>query len=153
MGRLDEGKYRMTSTQPDAKSADRYLELVRAFPLRPIRATADLDRGLAVLDSLLALGTLDIDEKDYVDVLADLIEKFEESEHPFPAVSEAEMLRHLIDAREITQGTLAADTGIAPSTISAILSGKRGLTRDHIATLAGYFQVSPAVFISSVPPT
>jgi antitoxin component HigA of HigAB toxin-antitoxin module len=43
---------------------------------------------------------------------------------------------------------LSTDTGIAGSTISAILSGKRGLTRGHIATLARYFKVSPAVFIS-----
>ena len=93
----------MPSTHQDAKSSDRYLELVRAFPLRPIRTTADLDRGLAVLESLLGLGTLDVDEKDYVDVLADLIEKFEASEQAIPAVSEAEMLRHLIDARAITQ--------------------------------------------------
>ncbi len=137
----------MPTTLPDAGEADRHLGSVRAFPLRPIRAEADLDRATAVLDSLLA-----VDERDYLDVLTDLIEKYGAGEHPFPAASEAEMPRHPIDARDIARAGLASDTGIARSTISAILTGKRGPTRDHIATLAGYFKVSPAVFISSSPP-
>jgi HTH-type transcriptional regulator/antitoxin HigA len=138
----------MPSIHPDANPTDRYLELVSAFPLRPIRTDAELVRAIGMIDSLLARGDLHIDEQDYLDVLTDLVEKFEAAEDPFLPLSDADMLRHLIDARGITQAELSADTGIAGSTISAILSGKRGLTRDHIVTLARYFKVSPAVFIS-----
>jgi HTH-type transcriptional regulator/antitoxin HigA len=138
----------MASIHPDADPTDRYLELVSAFPLRPIRTDAELVRAIDMIDSLLARGDLHIDEQDYLDVLADLVEKFEAAEDPFLPLSDADMLRHLIDARGITQAELSADTGIAGSTISAILSGKRGLTRDHIVALARYFKVSPAVFIS-----
>ena len=139
----------MPSIHPDARQADRYLKLVSVFPLRPIRSDEELKRAIAVIDTLLGKGTLDADEQDYLDVLSDLVEKFESEEDPFPPVSEADMLRHLIGARDITQLKLATDTGIAGSTISSILSGKRGLTRDQIATLSQYFKVSPAVFISS----
>ena len=32
---------------------DRYLELVRLFPLRPLRTDSDLDAAIAVVDSLI----------------------------------------------------------------------------------------------------
>jgi HTH-type transcriptional regulator/antitoxin HigA len=54
-----------------------------------------------------------------------------------------------IEARGTTQAQVAADTGIAESTISAILAGKRGMTRKHIESLARDFKVKPAVFLSS----
>jgi HTH-type transcriptional regulator/antitoxin HigA len=138
----------MPSIHSDESRSDRYLELVLAFPLRPIRSDEELGRAIAVIDSLLAKGDLQIDEQDYLDILTDVVEKYETETDPFPSVSEADMLRHLIEARDITQLKLATDTGIANSTISSVLSGRRGLTRDQVATLARYFKVSPAVFIS-----
>jgi HTH-type transcriptional regulator/antitoxin HigA len=126
-----------------------YIELVRVLPLRPIRSEAELDRAIAMVNQLIDRDELHPDESDYLDVLSDLVERYEADQHPLPAISEADMLRHLIDARDITQCQLAADTGIAESTISAILSGKRGMNRAHIATLARYFKVSPAVFIKA----
>lgn len=129
--------------------SDRYLDLVRAFPLRPIRTDAELDQAVAVIDSLIDQEELKPGEQDYLDVLADQVEKYESEQHPLPAVSEADMLRHLIDARDITQLKLATDTGIVESTISSILLGKRGMSRNHIVLLARYFKVSPAVFMAS----
>ena len=48
---------------------DNYLALVRAFPLRPIRSEAELDRAIAVIDSLIAREDLDLEQEDYLDVL------------------------------------------------------------------------------------
>ena len=135
-----------TRTTP---SVDRYLDLVRTLPLRPIRDEAGLDRAIAMVDSLIDREDLDPGEQDYLDVLSDLVEKYEAEHHRPPAVSEAEMLRHLIEARDVTQARVAGETGIAESTISAILAGKRRLSRNHVAALARYFKVSPAVFISA----
>jgi len=101
-----------------------------------------------MIDSLIDKGALNEDEDDYLDVLGDLVRKYETENHPMPAVSDADMLRHLIEARETTQASVAAETGIAESTISEILAGKRGLSRRHIEALARHFQVSPAVFMS-----
>ena len=128
-------------------SLDRYHDLIHAFPLRPIRSESELDQAIAVIDSLIDCAELEPGEQDYLEVLSDQVRKYETERHPLPAVSEADMLRHLIEAREITQQKLAGDTGIAESTISHILSGKRSLSRNHIARLAAYFHVSPAVFI------
>jgi HTH-type transcriptional regulator/antitoxin HigA len=127
---------------------DRYLELVRKVPLRPIRSEAELDRAIAMIDELLDQGTRDADEEDYLDVLSDLVERYEDEQDPMPPVSGAEMLRFLIESRESTQTRVASETGIAESTVSEILAGKRKLNRKHIEAFARLFQVSPAVFLS-----
>jgi HTH-type transcriptional regulator / antitoxin HigA len=128
-------------------TSDRYFELVRRFPLRPIRSDEELDRAIAVIDSLLAQAELDTDEDDYLDVLGELVRKYESTISPLPPLPDAEMLRFLItDAKGATQAEVAAETGIPESTISEVLSGKRGLSRRNIGTLARYFRVSPSVF-------
>jgi len=35
------------------KTEDRYLDLVRRFPLRPLRSDSDLDAAIAVIDALI----------------------------------------------------------------------------------------------------
>jgi HTH-type transcriptional regulator / antitoxin HigA len=136
----------MTETAHAGPERDHYLDLVRRFPLRPIRSDEGLAQAIAVIDSLIIRGDLDSGEQDYLDVLTDLVEKYEADEHPMAPVSDAVMLRHLMEARGITQSKLADDVGIAVSTISEALAGKRSLTRRHIRVLAKYFGVSPAVF-------
>ena len=60
-------------------ASDPYLDLVRAFPLRPIRSDNDHVRAIAAIDALAdrrdGWGT---DEDDYFLVLALLIERYED---------------------------------------------------------------------------
>jgi HTH-type transcriptional regulator/antitoxin HigA len=147
-GPKDMAKTRNPEGVRDQRASDRYLELVRRFPLRPIRSESELDAAIAVIDSLIDTGELSDDETDYLDVLGDLVKKYETEHHPLPPVSGGDMLRHLIEARGTTQARVAAGTGIAGSTVSEILAGKRGLSRRHIEALARHFHVSPAVFMS-----
>ncbi len=123
-----------------------YLTLIRRFPLRPITSEAELDRATAVMNSLLDRD-LDSAEDDYLDVLSDLIERYEDKHHPIGDVSEDEMLAFLIEQKDVTQVEAARGAGIAESTVSEVLSGKRQLTRGQIEKLASYFHVSPAVFL------
>ena len=125
---------------------DRYFDLVLRFPLRPLRSDKDLDKAVQMVDSLLERSDLATDEEDYLDVLGDLIERYESEAHPMSPVSDAEMLRHLIEAKGVSQSELSDATSIADSTISEVLQGKRSLNRGHIGKLAKYFGVSPEVF-------
>lgn len=127
---------------------DRYLELVRRHALRPIRSDEELGRAIEVIDSLIVRGDLDPGEQDYLDILTDIVEKYEADAHPMPPVSDAVLLRHLIEARGITQSKLADDVGIANSTISEVLAGKRQLIRKQIVALARYFHVDPGAFLA-----
>ena len=64
-----------------------------------------------------------------------------------PAVSEAAMLLHLIDAHSVTLSGVAQATNISLSTLSSVLTGKRKLNLTHIRKLAPYFGVEPSVFL------
>jgi len=134
-----------TINRPEGLQA-RYLELVRQFPLRPIRSDEELDEAVRMIDGLLSRRDLEPEEKDYLEVLGDLVERYETDAHPMTPVSDAEMLRHLLEAKGVGRAELCAVTGIAESTISGVLKGKRSLNRDHIGKLARYFKVPPDVF-------
>ena len=141
------------TTPIDAKSLPgakpKYLALVRKFPLRLIRSEAENEAALTVIE---ALGKrqqerpLEPEEHDYIAVLAKLIEEYENEHYPSGPVSGAAMLAHLIEAKSITPARLAADTGLAESTISQLLKGKRKLSRHTIARFANYFHVEPTLF-------
>ena len=130
------------------KTLDRYLDLVRQFPLRPLRTDADLDAAIAVIDTLLDRPALTAPEQDYLDVLSDLVEASETERVPMQPVGDADLLRFLIEQRGVTQATAATGAGIAESTISEVLAGKRKLNRTQIAKLARYFHVEPGAFLS-----
>jgi HTH-type transcriptional regulator / antitoxin HigA len=130
------------------KREDQYLTLVRRFPLRPLRSDADLDAAVAVIDVLLDRPTLTTPEQDYLDVLSDLIEAYEAATVPIRPVGDAELLRFLIEQKRVTQAEAASDAGIAESTISEVLAGKRKLNRTQIGKLARYFHVEPGAFLS-----
>jgi HTH-type transcriptional regulator/antitoxin HigA len=135
-----------TSRRLYGKREDRYLQLVRRFPLRPLRTDDDLDAAVDVIDSLIDQDKLSAPEQDYLDVLSDLVEAYEAEAVPMRPVSDADMLRFLIENRGITQVEVAKQVGIAESTISEVLAGKRKLNRNQIGKLARFFHVEPGVF-------
>jgi HTH-type transcriptional regulator/antitoxin HigA len=130
-----------------AVESRRFLALNRWFPLRPIRSDEELARANEVIARLSARDDLDPAEDDYLDVLGDLVWRYEDEAHPLPSVRAEEMLRHIIEARDLKQVDVARGTGIAEPTISAILAGRRLLNRDHIEALCRFFGMSAAVFI------
>jgi HTH-type transcriptional regulator / antitoxin HigA len=136
-----------TVTKATKLVRDRYLEWIREFPLRPIRSDRELHNALAVIDRLLDQKRLLREEQDYLDVLGCLVERYERERHPMPQVSDGEMLRHLIEAKNVTRIQVARATGIAESTISAVLAGARRLNREHIEKLARYFHVGGQAFL------
>jgi HTH-type transcriptional regulator/antitoxin HigA len=129
------------------RTEDRYLELIRRFPLRPLRSDADLDAAVAVIDSLIDQPALTAPEQDYLDVLSDLVEDYESETIPMRPVGDAGLLRFLIEQKKVTQAETASGSGIAESTISEVLAGKRKLNRGQIAKLARYFHIEPGAFL------
>ena len=123
-----------------------YLGLIGRFPLRPIRSDRALRLASKLVDELLDR-KLTKDEDAYLDVLSTLIEQYESERHPIDPVSDREMLAHLIEARGANKRQVALATGIAVSTMSELVSGKRRINLTHIQKLAPYFNVEPGVFL------
>jgi HTH-type transcriptional regulator/antitoxin HigA len=125
---------------------DTYFELVRRFPLTRIRDGRHLRQAMALLDELTARD-LDAGQGAYLDVLTDLVEAYEREHTEFPAASERDVLRELMSANRLTQARLSRLTGIAQSTISEVLNGRRSLTKAQITTLARHFGIRPTAFL------
>ena len=109
-----------------------YLSLIRRLPLRPIRTHAELDAAAGVIDELTDRDNLSSPESDYLDVLGDLVERYENEHVEMHHVSDAAMLRSLMEEKGVRQADVVWGTGISKTVLSLVLNGKRDLTREHI---------------------
>jgi hypothetical protein len=89
------------------KARDSYLELVVAFPLASIKYDRHLEEAQEVMDRLLAKGRLDHGEEMYLDALRDLVAACEDEHHAIEPASDADMLRHFMEAKGVTPGATA----------------------------------------------
>ncbi len=85
----------------------------------------------------------------YLDALSDLVAAYEDEHHAIEPASDADMLRHLMDAKEVNQVQLSQTTRIAKSTISEILAGKKPFSRGMIRKLADYFRVDVSILAAN----
>lgn len=130
-----------------AKVSEKYLDLIRSFPLRPIRSEADLLRAEKVLHALIDSDQLTAGEQDYLEILGNIIEEFEEQAYPVKELPPHEMLAGMMEAKDVTQTEVSKATGIPVSTISELLSQKRAFNVSHIEKLCAYFGLGPAAFV------
>jgi HTH-type transcriptional regulator/antitoxin HigA len=111
-------------------------------PLTKIQNDHDLGAAELVIDQLLETG-----QQEYLDVLTDLVERYQDKHEPLMDVSDADVLRELMRANGLTQTGLSKKVKIAQSTLSSVLTGDRSLTKEQIVALASFFHVAPAVFL------
>lgn len=140
----------ISSYRLKGKARDSYLECVLAFPLTTLSSDDHLQAAREVVDRLLAQGKLDRGQQSYLDALSDLMASYEDEHFPIEPASDADMLRHLLDAKGVSQAQLHRDTGISKSSISEVLSGKKPLSRPMMRRLAGYFQVDVSLLAANI---
>src|SRR5258706_2318126 len=126
------------STTTSSKVSDSYLDLVRRLALRPLKNQQQHAEAVKVLRqiSMLNQGTRDGGVLDYLEVLADLIDRYERSAQLKGDTSQttpAGTVRHLIDANGLTVSGLAREIGISQSNLSEMLSGRREFSKRAIA--------------------
>jgi HTH-type transcriptional regulator/antitoxin HigA len=84
-------------------------------------------------------------EAKLAELLTLLIENFEDQNYKLKAATPTEVLCELMESNGLKQKDLVDVFG-AESTVSAVLNGKRDMTREHIKRLSRRFHVSPEVF-------
>ena len=122
-----------------------YVELLKAFPPRPITSEAELLATQEVIDSLLGKGELTSDEREYLNVLGTLVREYEETQELIPDIYGVELLKALLVEFGLRQKDLVPIFK-TESIVSAVLSGQRQLTVNHIKKLGEFFHISPAAF-------
>ena len=130
-----------------AKVSAKYLDLIRSFPLRPIKSDAELRRAESVLHQLLDADHLVAPERDYLEILGNLIEEYERVAYPTEPLRPHEMLKASMEAKGVTQTEVSKATGIPNSTISDLLARKREFNVAHIGRFCAYFGLGPSAFI------
>lgn len=130
-----------------SRDSKAYMELVNKFPLRPLKTEKQYDEAGKLCVALAEkFDHLTQGEKDYLEVLTELIVKYEEAEDEEIHLEPREMLAFLMEQNELQQKDLVPIFG-SSSRISEFLSGKRDLTLPQIMKLAKRFSLSPTIFM------
>ena len=130
-----------TKTTPDT-----YFKLVRQFPLTHIESEAHAEQAINVINELLKCN-LDHGSQMYLDALTDLVMVWEDESIHFRRVPGVEILQELMREHGLTQSELSRKTGIAQSTLSAILAGGRSITVKHAEIFGKYFATGAGAFL------
>jgi HTH-type transcriptional regulator/antitoxin HigA len=124
-----------------------YAGLIALFPLRPLHDEVDYDNALEIAEALVGRTDLTEDQADYLDVLADIIQKYESRHHAITGGGNSlESLQHMLEERGMNASDLGRLLGNR-ALGGAILRGQRQLSKAHIRVLADYFKVSSDLFI------
>jgi HTH-type transcriptional regulator/antitoxin HigA len=125
-----------------------YSELVILFPLRPLRDEVDYDNALEVAESLVGRVDLNEDQADYLDVLTDIIQKYEAHRHAVGGRgTPLDALKRMLKEQGLSGSDLGRLLGNRPLG-GAILRGERKLSKAHISILSEHFKVSTDLFFN-----
>ena len=141
----------MATTTSARDLRDSYFDLVRTFPLRPIRTDAELDRAIQVFLKLTVAAPheeRDAGVRDYLGALSLLIEQYERGrrDSALPKLAPADRIQFLMEERGMTVGDLGRVIGSQPAA-SLIVNRKRSPSKSQIIKLSRHFGVSSALFI------
>ncbi|WP_323718447.1 helix-turn-helix domain-containing protein [Paracoccus aminovorans] len=116
-----------------------------ATELKPIRTEADYDAALAEVERLWGAksGT---PQGDRLDVLATLIEVYEEKHHPMDPPDPIEAIRFRMEQQGLTRRDLEPMIG-PRNRVADVLNRKRGLSIDMIRQLHDHLGISAEVLI------
>ena len=120
--------------------------LMSALP-QVIESEAELERAEEIINGLLSKGeNLSPEEEKLLDLVSDLVEKYEDEHYPFPEVAPNEILKFLMEENGYKQSDLRhvfGSSGIA----SEVVNGKRSISKAQAKKLAEFFKVSVELFI------
>jgi HTH-type transcriptional regulator/antitoxin HigA len=123
-----------------------YASLCRILTPRPIHDKVEFQNVAEITDAM-AGHELTADQEDYFDLLCRLIEDYEKEHVDAPKVSGLDMLKHILEANDMSAADLARLLKVHRTLGAMILRGERKLTLNHVRTLARRFRVSADLFL------
>jgi HTH-type transcriptional regulator/antitoxin HigA len=114
---------------------------------QPIRSEREFDRMVARLEELdFTKRKLTPEDKALREILAALIEVYDEEHHHIPEQPPHEMVKYLMEQRGLKQADLVPVLG-SRAQVSDLVNGKRGISKAQAKKLAEYFGISAELFI------
>ena len=132
---VDRTKYGLLlmETLPSVISSEEELE----------RLTEEVNR---LMTKGIKQGDLSPEEERLLELLAVLIETYEDEHYPIPELSPIEVLKFLMEERGLKQSDLLHVFGSSGIT-SEVVNGKRSISKEQAKKLAKFFKVSVELFI------
>ena len=114
-----------------------------------IRDKAAYANALEMVRRLAVAPALNEDQTRYLDTLCVLVAAYEKDHRTVgkAKLKPLEVLHEFVAEHRMKVRELGALLGVSESAASMILKGDRGLTLDHVRTLAERFQVSTSLFV------
>jgi HTH-type transcriptional regulator / antitoxin HigA len=120
--------------------------LARVAPV-VIRNEKEYDRAIAEIDALVDKGKDITPEEDrLLDLLSLLVEQYEEEHYDIEDAPPHEVLKHLMEARDLAQKDLVPLFGSSGRASEAI-NGVRPISKTQAKALGQFFKVSAELFI------
>ena len=113
--------------------------------LRTLKTEADYEEALAEIDTIFD-AELNTPEGDRLDILALLVESYEEQHYPIPAPDPVAALEYYMDSRGLTRRDLEPYLG-SRARVAEVLNRKRGLSIDMIRRLHQGLGISADILI------
>jgi HTH-type transcriptional regulator/antitoxin HigA len=135
----------MSTTTVDLNEKAYRQLLGRTLP-HVIRTDEECERLTNELERLDERGRLSPEENELAELLTVLIDQYEERRYPIRKASPRQTLKHLMEARNLTQKDLWKLFGSKGIT-SEVFHGKRSISKAHARKLAEFFHVNVELFI------
>jgi HTH-type transcriptional regulator/antitoxin HigA len=120
--------------------------LSRALP-KVIADDEEHERMLAQIEKLMDKGEgRTPEETELLKLMVRLAQDYEDEHYPIPEAEPHEVLRHLMEARDLRQRDLVPIFG-SSGRVSEAVSGRRPISKTQSKALARFFHVSPELFL------
>lgn len=125
---------------------EEYIKLLAEMP-RVIDTEQEYERLLKEARTLMAMSeNLTAEQAEVLQLLAILIEQYEDEHYQLQAATPHEILNELMLVRGLKQKDLLEIFGSSGFT-SEVVNGKRGISKSQAKALGEFFHVSPALFL------
>jgi HTH-type transcriptional regulator/antitoxin HigA len=119
--------------------------LAKALP-RAIESEEERRRAHKTIEALMADKNRTVEEGELLRLLAVLVQEYEQRTFDIPEVPPHELLQFIMEEAGLKQKDLLDVFG-TPSIVSAVVNGKRAISKAQALKLAERFKMSPSAFI------
>ena len=98
------------------------------------------------LEELVTAGSAGKENKDEIELLTLLIEKWDEAHNSFDTLDPVTVLRSLMNDHNLKSRDLVDILGVSKGLISDILNYRKGMSKQIIRVLSAYFKLSQEAF-------
>jgi HTH-type transcriptional regulator / antitoxin HigA len=145
----------MTGSATLSINPESYGALLSKYLPMPITSEDDNERALELVQNLMAIANRTPEEDSLLELLVQLIERFEDEHYSFEEFASQNtlatprsILLHLMGEHDLKQADLVGIIG-SRGVVSEVVNGKRDISKAQASALAQLFHVDVGLFIAS----